>query len=108
MCERLQKEESPHVDVANLFVSWFLETPIDTLFDALDYFIKQKGLREEYVSSWVCDFLIRQTDVKTDLESRSATASAPRAHGAADGALARAQAAKARLLHQGGLPHAGE
>eukprot|EP00964_Phaeocystis_antarctica_P039791 scaffold22755_cov59-Phaeocystis_antarctica.AAC.1 len=32
----------------------------------------------------------------------------PRAHGAADGALARAQAAQARLLHQGGLPHAGK
>ena len=31
-----------------------------------------------------------------------------RAHGAADGAVARARAAHVRLLHQGGLPHAVE
>ena len=69
VCQRLQKEESPHVGKANVFVSWFLETPIDTLLDALDCFIKQKGLKEEDVFFWVCDFVIRQTDVKKDLES---------------------------------------
>ena len=69
VCQRLQIRESPHVGKANVFVSWFLETPIDTLLDALDCFIKQKGLREEDVFFWVCDFVIRQTDVKTDLES---------------------------------------
>eukprot|EP00964_Phaeocystis_antarctica_P139959 scaffold104746_cov70-Phaeocystis_antarctica.AAC.2 len=69
VCQRLQKDESPHVGVANVFVSWFLETKIDTLLDALDCFIKQKGLREEDVFFWVCDYVIRQTEVKKDLES---------------------------------------
>ena len=69
VCQRLQIRESPHVSEANVFVSWFLETPIATLLDALDCFIKQKGLREENVFFWVCDFVIRQTDAKKDLES---------------------------------------
>ena len=69
VCQRLQARKSPHVGKANVFVSWFLETRIDTLLDALGCFIKQKGLREEDVFFWVCDFVIRQTDVKKDLES---------------------------------------
>ena len=67
VCQRLQNQKSPHVGKANVFVSWFLETPIATLLDALDCFIKQKGLREQDTFFWVCDFVIRQTDVKTDL-----------------------------------------
>jgi len=69
VCQRLQSQKSPHVGKANVFVSWFLETTIETLLDALDCFIKQKGLREEDTFFWVCDFVIRQTDVKKDLES---------------------------------------
>ena len=69
VCQRLQNEESPHVGPANVFVSWFLETRIETLLDALGCYIKQKGLREEDTYFWVCDYVIRQTDVKTDLES---------------------------------------
>ena len=69
VCQRLQVRESPHVGMANVFVSWFLETPIKTLLDALDCFIKQKGLREEDTFFWVCDYVIRQNDVKKDLES---------------------------------------
>ena len=68
MCERLQKQGSPHVGEATHFVSWFLNTPIDTLLDALANFLEQKGLREEDTYFWVCDYVIRQTDVKTDLE----------------------------------------
>eukprot|EP00964_Phaeocystis_antarctica_P013410 scaffold7343_cov74-Phaeocystis_antarctica.AAC.1 len=67
VCERLQKQGSPHVGEANVFVSWFLNTPIDTLLDALANFLEQKGLREEDTFFWVCDYVIRQTDVKTDL-----------------------------------------
>ena len=52
---------------ATVFVSWFLATPIETLLDALANFLKQKGLREEDTYFWVCDYVIRQTDVKTDL-----------------------------------------
>ena len=69
VCQRLQSQKSAHVGKANVFVSWFLETTIETLLDALDCFIKQKGLREEDTFFWVCDFVIRQTDVKKDLES---------------------------------------
>ena len=69
VCQRLQSQNSPHVGLANVFVSWFLETKIDTLLDALGCFIKQNGLREEDVFFWVCDYVIRQTDVNTDLES---------------------------------------
>jgi hypothetical protein len=60
VCQRLQSQKSPHVGNATVFVSWFLETTIETLLDALDCFIKQKGLREE--DTFFC---------------RSATASAP-------------------------------
>ena len=67
VCERLRKRGSPHVGEANVFVSWFLDTPIDTLLDALANFLKEKGLREEDTFFWVCDYVIRQTDVDTDL-----------------------------------------
>ena len=67
VCERLQKRGSPHVGEATVFVSWFLDTPIETLLDALGHFLEQKGLREEDTFFWVCDYVIRQTDVKTDL-----------------------------------------
>ena len=67
MCERLQKQGSPHVGEATVFVSWFLNTPIATLLDALANFLEQQGLREEDTYFWVCDYVIRQNDVKTDL-----------------------------------------
>ena len=47
VCERLKKRGSPHVGEATVFVSWFLNTPIATLLDALANFLKQKGLRED-------------------------------------------------------------
>ena len=67
VCERLRKRGSPHVGEANVVVIWFLDTPFATVFDALDNFLKQQGLREEDTFFWVCDYVIRQTDVKTDL-----------------------------------------
>eukprot|EP00964_Phaeocystis_antarctica_P161480 scaffold133389_cov70-Phaeocystis_antarctica.AAC.2 len=67
VCERLQRQESPHVGEATVFVSWYLDTPIDTLLDALANFLEQKGLQEKETFFWVCDYVIRQTDVKTDL-----------------------------------------
>ena len=67
VCERLKKQGSPHVGEATVFVSWFLATTIETLLDALANFLKEKGLREEDTYFWVCDYVIRQTDVKTDL-----------------------------------------
>jgi hypothetical protein len=55
------------VGEATVFVSWFLATPIDTLLDALANFLKEKGLREEDTFFWVCDYVIRQTNVDPDL-----------------------------------------
>ena len=68
VCERLRTRDSPHVGKATVFVSWFLDTPIATLLDALSHFLKQQGLREEDTFFWVCDYVIRQTDVHADLE----------------------------------------
>ena len=76
VCERLRKRGSPHVGEATVFVSWFLDTPIATLLDALANFLKQQGLREEDTFFWVCDYVIRQTNFKTDL-ARLGDASAP-------------------------------
>ena len=67
VCERLQRDKSPHVGEATVFVSWFLDTKIATLLDALAHFLEQKGLPEADTFFWVCDNVIRQTDVKTDL-----------------------------------------
>ena len=53
VCERLRTRDSPHVGKATVFVSWFLDTPIATLLDALANFLKQKGLREEDTFFWV-------------------------------------------------------
>ena len=98
VCERLQKQGSPHVGQATVFVSWFLATPIATLLDALANFLKQQGLREEDTFFWVCDYVIRQTDVKTDLAGVARRArQRRRAHGAAHGAVARARTASARV-----------
>ena len=66
VCERLLQEKSPHVGEATVFVSWFLDTPITTLLDAFANFLEQQGLREEDTFFWVCDYVIRQTDVKAD------------------------------------------
>ena len=68
VCERLQSRKSPHVGKATVCVSWFLDTPIATLLDALANFLKEKGLSEEDTFFWVCDNVIRQTNVGPDLE----------------------------------------
>ena len=52
---------------ATVFVSWFLDTPLATLLDALANILKEKGLREEDTFFWVCDNVIRQTNVGPDL-----------------------------------------
>ena len=77
VCERLQSQKSPHVGEATVFVSWFLETKIATLLDALGHFLEQKGLPEADTFFWVCDNVIRQTKVGPDLWRTWATASAP-------------------------------
>ena len=74
MCERLQKQGSPHVGEANVFVIWYLETPLDTVLDALRNFLTQKGLQEDDTFFWIADYTVRQTNVKADIESYKGTA----------------------------------
>ena len=69
VCERMQHARSAHVARANVFVSWTLATPIETLLDALSIYVREQGLSEDSTYFWVCDFVIRQNDVGTDLES---------------------------------------
>ena len=62
--------DSAEVGPADVFVSWFLAVPIATLLDALEVFLQQNKLPAS-TRFWVCDFSIRQTDVKSvkeDLE----------------------------------------
>ena len=66
VCERLQRQGSPEAGPADVFVSWFLATPIATLIDALEVFLQQHSL-PAHTYFWVCDFSIHQTDVKSDL-----------------------------------------
>ena len=67
MCEGCSTPGSPHVGVATVFISWFLGTSIATLLDALGQFLKQHGLDPSTTFFWVCDYVIRQTDVGADL-----------------------------------------
>jgi hypothetical protein len=76
VCERLQEQGSPHVGKATVFVSWFLATTIETLLDALANYLEQQGLREEDTFFWVCDYVIRQTNVGPDLKLLGECASA--------------------------------
>jgi hypothetical protein len=67
-CEVLAAAGSTHVGPANRFVSWFLGAPIATLVGALEaYLADRPNLPRESVFFWVCDFSIRQHDVKADL-----------------------------------------
>ena len=67
-CERLRKKGSKHAGAAVVFVSWFLETPIATLLAALESYLVVEGLPRKTTYFWICDFVIRQHDVKPDLK----------------------------------------
>ena len=68
LCERLRKAGSKHVGEATVFVSWHLGTPLETLHDALGQFIARHRLDPSRTFFWVCDYVIRQTDVTGDLD----------------------------------------
>jgi len=70
VCERLIKQEkSVYVGKANVFVICPLSTSIETLLDTLGAYIQQRiDLEENNTYFWVSDYVIRQNDVKTDLE----------------------------------------
>ena len=59
---------SKHVGEATVFVSWHLGTPLETLHDALGQFIARHRLDPSRTFFWVCDYVIRQTDVTGDLD----------------------------------------
>ena len=59
--ERLQQQGSPHVGPAEVFVSWYLGTPMHSLLDALQQYLQQHALSSD-TKFWLCDFCIRQGD----------------------------------------------
>jgi len=67
VCERLEQQGSPHVGEADVFVSWSLSTAVSTLLDALANYLSQHGLSEDATRLWVSDYVMRQTDVSSDL-----------------------------------------
>ena len=59
-CERLQQQGHPGVGVATIFVSWYLETPLSTLVDAMREYLRLHPDVPRDTKWWVCDFVIRQ------------------------------------------------
>ena len=66
-CERLRKKGSKHAGAAVVFMSWYLDTPIETLLAALESYLVVEGLPRKTTYFWICDFVIRQHNVKPDL-----------------------------------------
>ena len=67
-CRKVVDVLSKHVGEATVFVSWHLGTPLETLHDALGQFIARHRLDPARTFFWVCDYVIRQTDVTGDLD----------------------------------------
>ena len=53
--------------VATVFVSWFLETPLATLVDALRQYLRLHPELPPDTKFWVCDFVIRQSTRQLDV-----------------------------------------
>ena len=61
VCERRLQQGMDGVGIAAVFVSWYLNTPLDTLLDALEQFLLQHPtLSRGKTHFWCCDFVIRQ------------------------------------------------
>eukprot|EP00930_Biecheleria_cincta_P036377 TRINITY_DN2495_c0_g2_i1.p1 TRINITY_DN2495_c0_g2~~TRINITY_DN2495_c0_g2_i1.p1 ORF type:complete len:760 (+),score=183.32 TRINITY_DN2495_c0_g2_i1:36-2315(+) len=67
MCERLEKQGSPHVGKANVFVSWALSASLNDLAEALENFLKDSERPMDATFFWICDLTIHHTDVMSDL-----------------------------------------
>ena len=68
-CERLQQQGAAGVGVAHVFVSWFLQTPLSTLLDAVrQYLLQHPELPRDATRFWVCDYAIRQADARADVK----------------------------------------
>ena len=66
-CETLYECGDPGVGVATVFVSWFLETPLATLVDALRQYLRLHPELPPDTKFWVCDFVIRQSTRQLDV-----------------------------------------
>ena len=68
-CERLEKEGSPHVGLATVFVSWHFGTAISALIDALRRHLARSGGQLDPATTffWISDFSMNQSRVSSDL-----------------------------------------
>ena len=66
-CETLYERGDPGVGVATVFVSWFLETPLATLVDALRQYPRLHPELPPDTKFWVCDFVIPQSTRQLDV-----------------------------------------
>ena len=67
-CKRLRKKGLKHFGAANVFVSWYLDTAISMLLATLEAHLVMKELPRKTTFFWICDFVIRQHDIKPDLK----------------------------------------
>jgi len=70
--EQADRAGGKHTGTANVFVSWYLDTPMSTLLSGLESYLVLHGRPRETTFFWICDFVIRQTDVGPDLEQLGA------------------------------------
>merc|ERR1719424_1980044 len=66
-CEALYERSDPGVGVATVFVSWFLETPLATLVDALRQLWVEPQVLPPDTKFWDCDIVIRQSTRQLDV-----------------------------------------
>ena len=67
-CERMHQQGAAGVGVANVFVSWYLQTSLNTLLDAVRQYLSQHPeLPRDATRFWVCDFAIRQANASADV-----------------------------------------
>ena len=67
-CEVLQERGDPGVGAATVFVSWYLETPLTTLVDALRQYLRLHRDLSPNTKFWgVCNFAIRQSTRQLDV-----------------------------------------
>lgn len=67
-CQRLKLHSPEEVGVANVFVSWTLESSVEKTLDTLENYCMENTFPLNSTFFWVRDFVIKQNDVENDLK----------------------------------------